>query len=447
MNKPLYEAPTIVRHQSGMMNKFGRAQAMKPMESIAGVDVEELVETYGSPLFVFSERELVSRYRELHDLASLRLPKVRIAWSYKTNYLGAICKVFHREGAWAEVVSEFEYDKAMALGVPPSHVHFNGPFKPEAVLERVLPAGTIVHLDHYDELTAAERVAERHGIEPGVAIRINMAVSSVPAWSRFGFNLESGQAREVVRRIIAGGKLRLVGLHCHMGTFILEPAAYEQAARKLATFANELRDEYGVELDFIDVGGGFASHNTLKAQYLPGEQATPPIARYIEHLAEGLSVLDVPPRSMPTLVMENGRALVDDAGYLVTTVLANKRLPDDRRGVVLDVGVNQLFTSFWYDHEVVPAQAFRGLPEPTVLYGPLCMNIDVLRESLVFPPLHVGDRLVFKNVGAYNVTQWMQFITYRPAVVMVSRDGEHGLIRRAETLQDVAGPEEIPPWV
>lgn len=447
MSKPPYEAPTIVRHQSGMMNKFGRAQAMRPMESVAGVDVDELVATYGSPLFVFSERELVSRYRELHDLASLRIPKVRIAWSYKTNYLGAICKVFHREGAWAEVVSEFEYDKAMALGVPPTQVHFNGPYKSEAVLERVLPAGTIVHLDHHDELAAAERVARRHGIEPGVAIRINMAVASVPAWSRFGFNLESGQAREAIRRLVAGGTLRLTGLHCHLGTFIVEPRAYEQAARKLAELANEIRSEYGIELDFIDVGGGFASRNTLKAQYLPGEQATPPFARYVEHIAEGLSALDVSPRAMPTLVMENGRALVDEAGYLITTVIANKRLPDDRRGVVLDAGVNTLFTSFWYDHEVVPAQPFHGLPEATALFGPLCMNIDVVRDAVVFPPLHVGDRLVIKNVGAYNVTQWMQFITYRPAVVLVAPDGSHAAIRRAETLEDVAGPEEIPPWL
>jgi diaminopimelate decarboxylase len=430
-----------------MMNKFGRAQVMQPLDIIDGVPVSELIEAYGSPLFVFSEADLVSRYRELHDLMALRYAKVRLAWSYKTNYLDAICRVFHREGAFAEVVSEFEYEKAMKLGVPPDHVHFNGPHKPERLLDEVLPAGAMIHIDHFDEMAAAERVAQRHDIRPKVALRINMAVEGVPPWTRFGFNLESGQAMEAAKRLLAAGRLELVGLHCHLGTFILDPSAYGQAATKIAALANELRRELGVQLEFIDLGGGFPSHNTLKAQYLPGDQASPTFARYVEAIAEGLTDLDVPPRQRPTLVLETGRALVDDAGYLVTTVLANKRLPDGRRGVVLDAGVNTLFTSFWYNHDVVPAQPFRGIPEPTVFYGPLCMNIDVMRDSIVFPALSSGERLVFRNVGAYNVTQWMQFITYRPAVVLIGRDGQHALIRRRERLEDVTGPEQMPPWL
>ena len=87
------------------------------------------------------------------------------------------------------------------------------------------------------------------------------------------------------------------------------------------------------------------------------------------------------------------------------------------------------------------------MPEPTVLYGPLCMNIDVMREALLFPPVKVGERLVFRNVGAYNVTQWMQFITYRPAVALVGKERRHGLIRRREGLEALIGYEEVPAWV
>ena len=115
--------------------------------------------------------------------------------------------------------------------------------------------------------------------------------------------------------------------------------------------------------------------------------------------------------------------------------------------MVLDAGLNSLFTSFWYNHEVLPAQPFRGMPESTVLYGPLCMNIDVVRESLLFPSVDVGERVVIKSVGAYNVTQWMQFITYRPAVVMIAKDGRHALIRKREDLESVQGPELIPEWL
>jgi diaminopimelate decarboxylase len=431
----------------GAMNKFGRLEGMRPLTHIDGAAVAEMCAAHGSPLFVFSERALTRRYRELHEAFTRRWAKVRIAWSYKTNYLSAICKVFHREGAWAEVVSPFEMEKALANGVPADRIHWNGPYKPDAAVEKALQGGTMIHLDNLDELARVERIAERLELRPKVAIRVNMAIEGQPPWSRFGFNLESGQAKEAVARLISGGRLVLTGIHCHIGTFILDPEAYHKAARKMAGLANELKAAHGIKLSFIDLGGGFASHNTLKAQYLLGEQAAPSFARYAEAICDGLAELDYPASELPTLVLETGRALVDDAGYLVTTVEANKRLPDGRRGLVLDGGVNLLFTSFWYKHDVVPAQEFRGLLEPTVLYGPLCMNIDVMRDTLQFPPMSAGDRLVFRNVGAYNVTQWHQFITLRPAVVMVGLDGQVARIRRAETVEDFTSIEETPPWL
>jgi diaminopimelate decarboxylase len=447
MTKPAYERPLFIRHQIGLMNKFSRVQSMRPQTEIDGVSVAQLVEQYGSPLFVFSEKTLAARYRELHDALALRYPKVRLAWSYKTNYLESICRVLHREGALAEVVSEFEYDKAIRTGVPAEQIHFNGPYKPASALRKALGAGSTVHIDHFDELALAEKVAEELGVTPRVAIRVNLRTDAVPHWGRFGFNLEDGQARDAVARLIGGGRLELTGLHAHIGTFILEAGAYQEAARRLAEFANEIAEQHGVKLSFIDMGGGFASHNTLKAQYLPGNQATPSFARYAEALLDGIGALDYPPRELPTLLLETGRALVDDAGYLISTVHANKRLSDGRRALVLDAGVNSLFTSFWYKHEVVPAQEFRGTAEPTVFFGPLCMNIDVVRETMLFPPMKVGERVVFRTVGAYNVTQWMQFITYRPAVVLIGRDGQHALIRRREDIDSVVSHEEKAPWL
>ncbi len=248
-------------------------------------------------------------------------------------------------------------------------------------------------------------------------------------------------------RIVGGGSLELIGLHCHIGTFIQDPAAHGQAAGKLARFANEIRAAHGIKLSFLDLGGGFASPNTLKGQYLQGEQTAPSFARYADAICDGLAALDVPAAELPTLVLETGRALVDEAGYLVSSVHATKRLPDGQRALVLDAGVNVLFTSYWYNHEVLPAQETRGLPEPVVLYGPLCMNIDVLRDSVSLAPLSVGDRVVFKNVGAYNMTQWMQFIALRPAVVMVGSEGKVAVVRRAEQVADVSACEAVPEWL
>ncbi len=445
--RPVYERPSLVRHQIGLMNKFGRQQTAQPLSHIDGVSIDALVAAYGSPLFVFSERTLIANYRDLRDAFARRYPRVRMAWSYKTNYNEAVCRVFHREGAWAEVVSPFEYEKALRSGVAPSEIHFNGPYKPDATAEQAAASGTIIHVDNFDEILRMEAIARRTGCRPRIAVRLNMAIDGVQSWSRFGLNLESGQASDAVRRILASGCLELVGLHTHIGTFVLDPAAYGQAASKLARFANELLAEHGLTLSFLDIGGGFASPNALKGQYLNGVHASPTFSRYADAVAQGLLALDYPSSERPVLVLEAGRALVDSAGYLVTTVIASKRQPDAQRGLILDAGVNLLFTSFWYNHAVTPAREVRGTAEETVLYGPLCMNIDVMRESVKLPPLAAGERLVFSNVGAYNTTQWMQFITLRPAVVMIGVNGEPSLIRRAETVDDLNAIEQVPAWL
>jgi diaminopimelate decarboxylase len=245
---------------------------------------------------------------------------------------------------------------------------------------------------------------------------------------------------------VRGGRLDLRTLHCHIGTFIANPEAYRLAALALAGLALTMEKEIGIRIDTIDLGGGFASHNTLHAQYLPGEEATPALGEFVEAIASGLEE-GMKGAEPPRLVLETGRALVDEAGYLVATVVGNKRLVDRRRAVILDAGVNILPTAWWYRHNLYPAQEVFGTAEPTVFFGPLCMNIDVVRDHIMFQPLRVGDRVVIRHVGAYNLTQWMQFITERPNVVMVSLKGEHGLIRKAETFETLTQQELVPPWL
>jgi diaminopimelate decarboxylase len=444
--KPRYERPVIVRHALGLNNKFGALPTVRPVTRLDGVPLADLVAAYGSPLFVFSERALRERIGELRGALERRFASFTLAWSYKTNYLGAICRVFHQEGAWAEVVSGMELRKALHHGVPGAQILFNGPGKSEADLELAFREGVQVHLDHLDELALAERVAARLALRPVVGLRVNVSELPVPAWDRFGFNLESGRALEAARRLQRGGHLELRALHLHMGTFIQDPDAYRLAARALGRLALEVDREAGARIETLDLGGGFASHNTLHAQYLPGEEATPSLGEYVERIAAGFEET-FGGHDWPRLVLETGRALVDDAGTLVATVLGNKRLSDGRRAVILDAGVNLLPTAWWYRHSVQPAQEVHGTAEPTVFFGPLCMNIDVVRDRILFPPLKVGDRVVISHVGAYNVTQWMQFITERPNVVMVGRDGHHGIIRRAEGLEALLAAEELPTWL
>jgi diaminopimelate decarboxylase len=417
-------------------------------DNIDGVPVNKLLEDFKSPLFVVSEHTLRQNSKRLRKAFSTRYPDVMFGWSYKTNYLGAVCNILHQEGDLAEVVSQFEYEKARRLGVPGNCILFNGPNKTRAILERAVNEGAHIHIDHLDELYLLEEITSTSGKVVDVAIRLNFDTGYTEQWSRFGFNVESGQALDAAWRIASSGNLNLAGLHAHIGTFIMEPLAYKAQVKIMCHFMNEVETKTGCVIKYIDIGGGFASMNSLQGIYLPPEQVVPSIEQYAEAICDTLMELtherETRECRRPTLILETGRAVVDDAEVLVTSVVANKHLPDGRRAVVLDAGVNHLFTAFWYNHDVVPTRHLPGRPEETVLYGPLCMNIDVMRNSVMLPPVNVGDTLIFSPVGAYNNTQWLQFIEYRPNVVMVQENGKVSLIREAENLDIVTQQERLP---
>jgi diaminopimelate decarboxylase len=253
---------------------------------------------------------------------------------------------------------------------------------------------------------------------------------------------------DAARRIAAHPMLELTGLHSHIGTFILDPRAYAEQTRILCAFMKKVEDAGLAEIESIDIGGGFPSRNALQGVYLPPEQAVPEIEDYAEAvtraLIQGTDYRKSRGLPRPILILESGRHVVDDSQWLVSSVVGTKQLPDGRRAAVLDAGVNLLFTAYWYNHPVRLARAKRGAVGETVLYGPLCMNIDIMRHSVALPPLSPGDALVFGPTGAYNNTQWMQFIEYRPNIVLIHADGGHSVIRRAEDLEVMCRQDELP---
>jgi len=273
---------------------------------------------------------------------------------------------------------------------------------------------------------------------------VNMDTGIYPMWDRFGFNYENGQAWDALNKIMMSGKMDLIGLHCHIGTYMMTAEPYGVAATKLADLAVGLKQKYDHYVKYIDLGGGFAGKNTLKGAYLPGADTNPTFDDYAEVITSALLNSQIHPDHLPTLILETGRALVDDAGYLLGTVLANKRSSVGKRSTILDIGVNILFTAFWYEHKITPAQTFSHHTEDTVIYGPLCMNIDVIRENVSMPLLNVDDHVVVHHVGAYNMTQWMQFITLRPKVVMISETGSVNVIREAENMKSITDYEKVP---
>jgi len=444
MAKLRYERPLIKKLESGMPNKFGTRTEFEPVTHIDNIAVKDLLSEYGSPLFVISEKTIRNTFRKARKEFETRYPKVQFAWSYKTNYLNAVCSIFHQEGSWAEVVSGFEYDKAIALGIDGKKIIFNGPDKKVEDLTKAIRNGSLIHIDHLDEFYTISDLSDELKKRPRVAIRVNMDTGVYPMWDRFGFNYENGQAWDALNKIMHSDKMDLVGLHCHIGTFMLSPNAYAVAATKLAELAQSVEKKFNHKINYLDLGGGFPSRNTLKGAYLPGSDTNPRFDDFAEAISTSLLNSNFKKDKLPLLILETGRALIDEAGMLLGTVISNKRSSSGRRTTILDIGVNILFTSFWYDHKLTPAQPFSHYSEDTCVYGPLCMNIDVIRENVSLPLLNKGEHVVIHNTGAYNMTQWMQFITLRPRVVLIDLDGRTHVIRDNESLENMNDMEKVP---
>jgi diaminopimelate decarboxylase len=444
MEKLRYERPVINRISAGVTDKFGMSSKIQIVKEIDNNKVDDLLNKYGSPLFIISEKTITDTYNEAKQAFSTRYPKVQFAWSYKTNYLNAVCQVFHKEGSWAEVVSGFEYDKATANGVSGKNIIFNGPDKSKKDLEKAIKNGSYIHIDHFDELYEIISISKTSKERPKVAIRVNMNTGIYPQWDRFGFNYENGEAWNAINRIMLSENLDLTGLHTHIGTYIITPDAYAVAASKLAELAVRIDRKFNHHIQYIDMGGGFASKNTLKGAYLPGKDTCPTFNQYAEAITGAIINSEIDPQHMPALFLETGRALIDDAGTIAGTILANKRLADGRHSMIIDTGVNTLFTSFWYEHEILPATEIGTHTEDTTIYGPLCMNIDVIRAAIKFPLLNKGDKYVIKRIGAYNMTQWMQFITLRPNIVLIDNEGNTHIIRERETAETLSALEKTP---
>jgi len=437
MSKKVYQKPTINKVDFAMASKYGSPlKAQKIRREIDGVAVDELVKQYGSPIFVFSEKKIEELYNNLYSAFSSRYPDVQFGWSYKTNYLNEICRIFHRLGSCAEVVSEFEYQKARALGINGKDIIFNGPYKPYEHLKTAVKEGAKIHVDNFFEIDDLEKIADELDINFSVAIRVNMDTGVYPQWSRFGFNFENGEAYEAVKRLYKTGRITLNALHTHIGTFMLEASAYKMATMKLMQLKEQVERDFGAKIEYIDLGGGFASKSNLKGVYQSSDVIVPTADDYAEAITSVIYEMNKS-ESLPKLYLETGRALVDEAGFLLTSVHGYKRFPDGKKGYILDAGVNILYTSTWYNFNIELDKRYEGENEPSMLNGPLCMNIDVIEENVMLPPLDRGTILTLSPVGAYNYTQAMQFIRYKPAVVLIKKDGQTELIKEIDDLETV----------
>lgn len=444
-----YEAPNLRPLSITSVGKYRIYDASPASGLHEDHDFRTLLAQYGSPLFIVSEKALRAQFRSFRDTFSASAVDTVVAYSYKTNYLPAICNILHQEGAWAEVVSGMEYRLARSLGVPAKHIVFNGPFKTADELRLAFSEGALVNIDGFDELEAASQVARSVERAPRLGLRFNFRYGAAP-WTKFGFNVENGDCRRAMEIIAGSRRLRLEALHNHSGTFQVDAKIYGRAAAVMVDLARYARD-LGLAPVTADFGGGFPSDNKLKQHFdIPGgglQRGANGLASYAELILNPLCAAKDVFGGRPRLVLEPGRALVDEPVQLLCTVVATKEIPGQGAAIIIDAGVNILPTAYWYDHDVDVAPSRdderSGMFRSVNIYGPLCMQIDVVRERASLPPLAVGSPLLIANVGAYCISQSMQFIQPRPAVILLGPNGPE-TIRRRETWRDVFALDSVP---
>ena len=372
-------------------------------------------------------------------------PHSILSYSFKTNSLPWLISYMRERGVWAEVVSDAEYELALALGYAPEEIVYNGPIKGRRRLREALRAGSIINLDAKREVTwtaelarelaadaaagtAADGDADGDGETAGttsaplaVGLRVNWDLEALrpgesttgTEGSRFGFNVDNGELDAAIEELTAAG-VRIAGLHMHRNSATQSLGVYEASASLAARIASE-RD---LDLDWLDIGGGFFG----------SVDGSPTFADYVRTIREAVAGVVDPERTQ--LIVEPGGSLIAVPVEFHASVLDVKDVGASRF-VITDASrtdVDPLFRRRRGYDERVSAASSDTLPEQ-IIAGFTCMEEDRITRLHDAPALAVGDRLVLSTVGAYTMSYQSTFIEFLPAV-HVRRGGRYTQVRR-----------------
>ena len=413
---------------------------------INGKDCVALAETYGTPLYVTSEDRVVEQFGNYKKALVSRYPKVQVIFAAKANGNLALMRALAQKGAGADVFSAGELYLALEAGMRPENLLFNGSSKTPADLRLAVEKGVKVTVDSLDELHQLDAAAKTAGKTAEISFRVNPALK-VPthpkiatglATSKFGIHHKEIPA--AYREALACRNIKPVGLHCHIGSQILDIDPFARAAEVMVRIAKELTD-MGVKLEFIDLGGGLGipyRHDTDPAP-TPEDYA----AKVVPIFKAGVEACG----STPELWVEPGRSLVADSTVLLTRVNSVKSA--HKRFANVDAGFNLLVRPVMYDayHEVIVAnKADRDLTAEYTVTGPICETGDILATDRKLPELIAGDIIAVLDTGAYGFAMSSQY-NFRPRCPEVLiRGSETALMRRGETVGDLMATFEHPPW-
>ena len=393
---------------------------------IGGLEVTELADEWGTPLFVYDEESLRSRCRE----AVAAFPD-GVAYATKAFLCGAMARLAHEEGMLLDVATGGEIHVALASGVPADRLIFHGNNKSANELAYALEAGVgRIVVDSIVEMDRIETLVGEGARTPQVLVRVNPGVEAHThaflrtgaADSKFGITIEGGGAAEAVERARSSTAMDLIGVHVHVGSQVFDVGSYEKAIETIAGFASNLAVEE------LSIGGG------LGVAYVEGEEA-PTITEWGKAIADAAAGIGA------RITAEPGRAIVAQAAITVYTVGTIKEIPGVRTYVSVDGGMSDNPRPVLYGsgYEVfAPGATTADRTRQIRLVGKHCESGDVLAWNAHIPEdLAVGDYLATPVTGAYGHSMGSNYnMVRRPAVVFVS-EGDARLVVRRETHEDL----------
>jgi len=420
--------------------------------TIGGIDAVELAERFGTPLYVTDEGRIREKYRRFRRAFSERWPRVEVFYALKANFNSAVVKVLQSEGSGADVSSLCELRIAMGAGIPPERMVFNGNHKTERELEMAVANGVLINVDSFQELQAVERIAKRLGKRARIGFRVNpdVKVDTHPyiatglRESKFGFDVESGQAIQAYRAAARMKEVEVVGIHAHIGSQLLDVAPFREEAEKLMDLVVRVREETGIWLSVVDFGGGIGIPYRPEERELQPAEVADAIVEVVRRKVEEKNIPDL------TLCFEPGRYIVGDSTVLLARVGYVKERPGMPLWVSVDAGMNALIRPALYNayHHIELANKISEKNEVLAnVAGPLCESGDFLGKERLLQKPEPGDLAVIFDVGAYGLSMSNQHTAQpRPAVVMVN-GGKAEIVRERETFEYLTMLDRIPRWM
>lgn len=407
---------------------------------LGGVDVRKLAADFGTPSYVLDEDDFRARCREWREA----FDDSDVYYAGKAFLCTSVARWVAEEGLSLDVCTGGELAVALRAGFPVERLAFHGNNKSMAELERAVSVGVgRVVVDSFEEIQRLAAVAERAGVRqrvyvrvtPGVEAHTHEYVQTGQEDQKFGFSLASGAAAEAVRAVLGLPTLELVGLHCHIGSHIFDVHGFKLAAHRMVALLAQVRDEHGVVLPELDLGGGQGIAYTAADDPMDVFEYAEGLRRIVVRECEAV---DLP---VPRLAVEPGRAISGPTTVTLYEVGTVKELPGLRTYVSVDGGMSDNIRTALYDARYTAVLASRSSaaePANVTLCGKHCESGDIVVHDVPLPDdLAPGDLVAVPASGAYHRSMASNYNhVARPPVVAV-KDGTARVIVRRETEDDL----------